>query len=45
MGLVASARYNLGLSNTLDSEDDDDGKVTNNVIQISLGYKLFGVGD
>jgi len=38
--LNATARYSLGLSNILDDSDDFTGK--NNVIQISLGYKLFG---
>lgn len=33
------ARYSLGLANIVDS-DDFEGK--NNVIQISLGYQLFG---
>jgi hypothetical protein len=44
MGLTASARYTLGLSNINDG-DDDEGKVKNNVIQLSVGYKLFGAGD
>jgi len=35
----ASARYTLGLSNVVDV---DDVNVKNNVIQISLGYRLFG---
>lgn len=38
--LNAAARYSLGLSNVIDSDGDYTGK--NNVIQISLGYKLFG---
>ena len=38
--LNATARYCLGLANTF--EDSGDEKGTNNVIQISLGYKLFG---
>ena len=33
------ARYSLGLSNI---NDADDGDIKNNVIQISLGYQLFG---
>lgn len=37
--LNATARYTLGLSNIADVEDAD---VKNNVIQISLGYRLFG---
>jgi hypothetical protein len=35
----ADARYSLGLSNIVDS---DDFEAKNNVIQISLGYQLFG---
>jgi hypothetical protein len=38
--LNATARYCLGLANVF--EDSGDEKGTNNVIQISLGYKLFG---
>lgn len=38
--LNAAARYSLGLSNVLDDSDDFTGK--NNVIQLSLGYTLFG---
>ncbi|RAV98126.1 porin family protein [Pseudochryseolinea flava] len=37
--LNATARYNLGLSSIA---DDDDADVKSNVIQISLGYRLFG---
>jgi hypothetical protein len=37
--LNATARYNIGLSNISDS---DEGELKNNVIQISLGYTLFG---
>ncbi|MCD9018356.1 porin family protein [Parachryseolinea silvisoli] len=37
--LNATARYTLGLSNIA---DDDDADVKNGVIQISLGYKIFG---
>jgi hypothetical protein len=44
MGLTASLRYTLGLSNIADT-DDDDATMKNNVFQISLGYKLFGAGD
>jgi hypothetical protein len=36
--LNASARYSLGLSNV----NDGEGDVKNNVIQLSLGYRLFG---
>jgi hypothetical protein len=35
----ASARYTLGLSNIVDADDAD---VKNNVIQLSVGYRLFG---
>jgi hypothetical protein len=35
----ADARYSLGLANI---NDDDSGDIKNNVIQISLGYQLFG---
>lgn len=44
MGLSFTARYVLGLSNIADSGDDDGEDVTvkNNVLQISIGYKLFG---
>lgn len=35
----AAARYSIGLSNIADS---GDGEVMNNVIQLSLGYTLFG---
>jgi hypothetical protein len=38
--LNATARYCLGLANVF--EDSGDEKGTNNVIQLSLGYKLFG---
>jgi hypothetical protein len=38
--LNAAARYCIGLANII--EDSGDQKVTNNVIQLSLGYKLFG---
>jgi hypothetical protein len=41
--LDVTARYSLGLTNISDDEDnDDDSKITNNVIQVSLGYRLFG---
>lgn len=36
-GLNFGARYNLGLSD-INSEDDDDYKITNGVFQISVGY-------
>jgi hypothetical protein len=38
--ISASARYCLGLANVLEDSGDDKG--TNNVIQLSVGYKLFG---
>ena len=38
--LNAAARYTMGITKIWDSEDDIDAK--NGVIQISLGYKLFG---
>ena len=41
MGLVASVRYNIGLSDIGDS-DAISGAIKNNVLQISLGYNLFG---
>lgn len=37
--LNATARYCLGLTNIA---DDDDGDLKNGVIQLSLGYRLFG---
>ena len=37
--LNATARYVIGLSNVIDSDDAD---VKNGVIQVSLGYRLFG---
>jgi hypothetical protein len=40
-----SARYTAGLSNIADVDDDADYKVTNNVIQLSVGYRLFGGKD
>jgi hypothetical protein len=36
--LNATVRYSLGLANI---NDDSDFKTTNNVIQISVGYKIF----
>jgi hypothetical protein len=41
MGLTASARYTFGLSDINDS-DDIEGAIKNNVLQLSVGYKLFG---
>lgn len=38
--LNASARYTMGISKVWDTEEDVDAK--NGVIQLSLGYKLFG---
>ncbi|TRX39703.1 porin family protein [Flavobacterium restrictum] len=34
------ARYNLGLSNTADTDPGEDVKIKNNVFSISLGYKF-----
>jgi hypothetical protein len=44
MGVIVSARHNIGLSNTadIDGVDPDDYKVTNSYFQLSVGYKLFG---
>lgn len=38
MGLFFDARYNLGLSNIWDYEDEDDFSQQNNVIQLSVGF-------
>ncbi|NJW52629.1 porin family protein [Salinimicrobium oceani] len=38
MGLFFEARYNLGLSNIWDYEDEDDFSQKNNVIQLSVGF-------
>ena len=40
--LNVTARYTIGLSNIADGDDADDIDVKNGVIQLSLGYKLFG---
>jgi hypothetical protein len=40
MGVTASVRYCLGLSDINDTEGDFTAK--NNVLQLSVGYKLFG---
>jgi len=39
-GLFFGARYNLGLANISDNgeDDNDDFKIQNNVIQVSVGY-------
>ncbi|WP_223033534.1 porin family protein [Hanstruepera marina] len=37
-GLNFGARYNLGLSNINDADDSDDYKVSNGVIQVSVGF-------
>ena len=37
-GLNFGARYNLGLSNINDADDSDDFKVSNGVIQVSVGF-------
>jgi hypothetical protein len=41
MGLTAGIRYSLGLSDINDSPDDNSS-VNNNVLQLSVGYRLFG---
>jgi hypothetical protein len=43
-GFGVNARYNLGFSNIIDSEDDEDGKLKNSVIQIGVFYLLGGGG-
>lgn len=40
-GLAVGARYNLGLSNIVDSEDFD-GEIKNGVFQFSVAYTIFG---
>jgi hypothetical protein len=40
MGLIVSARYVAGLSDINDA--GGDLKLKNNVMQLSVGYKLFG---
>lgn len=42
MGLGISARYVLGLSNIAELEDGEEGSLKNNVIQLSVSYRLFG---
>jgi hypothetical protein len=42
MGLTAGVRYNMGLSNIADAPDGEDFTIKNNVIQISVGFRLFG---
>jgi hypothetical protein len=44
MGFIASARYVHGLANVSDGPDDDI-TVKNNVFQLSVGWKLFGLAD
>ncbi|MBP2833533.1 PorT family protein [Aquimarina sp. U1-2] len=40
-GIFFDARYNLGLSDLADDrEDGDDNRISNNVFQISVGYKF-----
>lgn len=41
-GLTIDARYNLGLSKINDKSQSEDAK--NQVIQLSLGYKIFKLG-
>ena len=38
MGLFFDARYNLGLTNIWDYEDEEDFSQKNNVIQLSVGF-------
>jgi hypothetical protein len=40
--ISASARYSLGLANIVEEEGEGDEKITNSVIQASIGYRLFG---
>jgi hypothetical protein len=40
-GLTADVRYNVGLSDIAD-DNSKDSEVTNNYLQLSVGYKLFG---
>jgi len=40
-GLRINARYIIGLN---DISEDGDSEVQNRVFQVSLGYKLFGLG-
>lgn len=42
MGLGLSARYVLGLSNIAEEADGAEGTLKNNVVQLSVSYKLFG---
>src|SRR5690606_41337089 len=39
-GLNFGARYNLGLANIGETEEGDDSKITNQVIQISVGFNF-----
>jgi hypothetical protein len=41
MGVGISARYVIGLSDVAE-DSGDEGSIKNNVIQLSLSYKLFG---
>ena len=38
--ISAGIRYNLGLSNVLDTEDGDNSKVKSSVFSLSVGYKF-----
>jgi hypothetical protein len=41
MGLFLQARYNIGMANILKTDDETgDAKITNNVLQFSVGYKF-----
>ena len=43
-GLTVDARYNLGLSDINDS-DDSSAEAKNQVFQVSVGYRLFELGN
>jgi len=43
-GLTVDGRYNLGLSKVFDSTSTGSSDAKNQVIQISVGYKLFKLG-
>ncbi|GAA4271910.1 porin family protein [Aquimarina gracilis] len=40
IGIFIDGRYNIGLSDTNDADDDNFPKATNRVLQFSLGYKF-----
>jgi hypothetical protein len=43
-GLTVDARYNLGLSNMYKDTSSPSSEAKNQVIQVSVGYKLFNFG-